>query len=144
MDIICRKIHPDAVLPFYASEGAAAMDLTAVSCVSERPFLYEYGTGLSIEIPKGFVGLLFPRSSISKYAQRLSNCVGVIDSDYRGEIKFKFDIDVDMDHSMPASIYRKGDRIGQLMIVAIPHFNMVEGELNVTKRGAQGFGSTGL
>lgn len=139
MEVTYKKLHCDAVIPFYGSPGAAAMDITAISCHSVRYGLMEYGTGLSIEIPKGFAGLLFPRSSISNTNVSLSNCVGVIDSDYRGEIKLRFDVS---DISLPI-IYNKGDRIGQLMLVAIPQFSLVEGELDATERGEGGFGSTG-
>ena len=89
MKINIKKLHPDAVIPRYAKPGDAGMDLTAVDVSSDYSCL-TYKTGLAIEIPEGYVGLLFPRSSVYKTGQQLSNCVGVIDSGYRGEIMMKF------------------------------------------------------
>ena len=84
-----KKLHPDAVIPSYAKHGDAGMDMYAVS----KGELDKYGnmvyhTGLAMEIPRGHVGLIFPRSSVSKTPHMLRNHVGVIDSGYRGEIIF--------------------------------------------------------
>ena len=87
-----KKLVEDAVIPTYKTVGAAGMDMTAI-----RTEAIDYGnqlkayTGIAVEIPKGYVGLLFPRSSVVTTNNRLGNCVGVIDSDYRGEITFVFD-----------------------------------------------------
>jgi len=137
MKVKIKKIHTDAVIPKYAKPGDAAMDLTAVWQKQELD-LITYGTGLVVEIPKGYVGLLFPRSSVYKAKMFLTNCVGVIDSGYRGEIMMKFEM---MDSN---AMYTPGDRIGQLMILPYPEieFEEVE-ELTKTDRAEGGFGSTG-
>jgi dUTP pyrophosphatase len=137
MKVKIKKIHTDAVIPKYAKPGDAAMDLTAVWQKQELD-LITYGTGLVVEIPNGYVGLLFPRSSVYKAKMFLTNCVGVIDSGYRGEIMMKFEM---MDSN---AMYTPGDRIGQLMILPYPkiEFEEVE-ELTKTDRAEGGFGSTG-
>lgn len=104
--------------------------------------LMVYGTGLAVEIPEGYVGLLFPRSSISKKGLTLANSVGVIDSGYRGEIMFKFAIT--SDRPRKNSVYEVGDRIGQLIIMPYPKIEFVTGELTESERGVGGFGSTGV
>jgi len=114
MKVKIKKLHPDAVIPKYAKEGDAGMDLTAVSREIDVNYmdgdnLITYGTGLAFEIPKGYVGLVFPRSSIYKKDLTLSNSVGVIDSGYRGEVKFKFRNNDYRDYDI-------GDRIGQIII----------------------------
>lgn len=86
-----KKCHPDAVIPKYAKPGDAGMDITAVTVsVNEHTGAISYGTGLSIEIPEGYVGLVFPRSSNCKKDLYLTNSVGVIDSGFRGEIKMVY------------------------------------------------------
>lgn len=96
MKVKIKKVHSDAVIPTYATEGDAGLDLTAVSVEYDRDInKIVYKTGLAIEIPEGYVGLLFPRSSICKYPLTLTNSVGVIDSGYRGEIMLKFDTSFD-------------------------------------------------
>ena len=141
MKVKIKKLHPDAIIPKYAKDGDAAMDLFAVS---RNPVMgqsqLKYGTGLAFEIPEGHVGLIYPRSSITKMAIRLANCTGVIDSGYRGEVSFIFDVP----HPNNGEYYKVGDRIGQIMIVPYPkiEFDEVE-ELSETSRGIGGFGSTG-
>ena len=90
MEVRIKKLHPDAVIPTYAKDGDAGMDLTAVTKSYDRDGNVVYGTGLAFEIPEGYVGLVFPRSSLSRLDIALSNCVGVIDSGYRGEVTVKF------------------------------------------------------
>ena len=90
MKVKIKKLHPLAVIPTYAKSGDAGMDLVATSIISDTTFDITYGLGISIEIPEGFVGLVFPRSSIRKYDLALTNCVGVIDSGYRGELQATF------------------------------------------------------
>lgn len=98
----------------------------------------KFGTGLAVEIPKGYVGLIFPRSSCYKAGMLLTNCVGVIDSDYRGEIKAVFVSDGQYRQ------YEVGDRVCQLVISPVPAVKFVEvQELSRTERGAGGYGSTG-
>lgn len=90
MKVKFKKLSPNAVIPHYAHATDAGLDLTATSRVFDEKGSLVYGTGLAIEIPRGYVGLVFPRSSIHKEDLLLSNSVGVIDSGYRGEIMVKF------------------------------------------------------
>ncbi len=135
-----KKLHPDAVAPLRASEGAGGFDLLAVSLQrDEATNLWIYGTGLAVEVPAGHVGLLFPRSSVHKTGMVLSNSVGVIDSDYRGEIKVNM-----LEVTFEGTPYKAGHRVGQLVIAPIPNVQYVEvDELSDTARGDGGFGSTG-
>jgi len=141
MEVNIKKLNESAVIPTYAKQGDAGLDLTAVSMdvIDNKGSGYiEYGTGLAIEIPQGYVGLIYPRSSISKTGLILSNSVGVIDSGYRGEIKFRFKWVKDADR------YNIGDRIGQLVVMPYPQVTLIEKEeLVETDRGDGGFGSTG-
>lgn len=132
-----KKNHPDAKIPAYAKRGDAGMDLTAIGKDVQDKYI-EYDTGLSMEIPVGYVGLLFPRSSISNYDLTLSNSVGVVDSGYRGNIKFRFKQTSDL-------TYYIGDRIGQIIIIPHPHIQFVEvDELSDSERGSGGYGHTGI
>jgi dUTP pyrophosphatase len=97
-----------------------------------------YDTGLSIEIPEGYVGLLFPRSSVSKTTLNLANSVGVIDSGYRGPLMLKFR------YLEEGDVYEVGDRVAQLVIMKLPFVEIIEvSELSSSERGEGGFGSTG-
>ena len=137
MKVRIKRLHPDAVVPTYAKAGDAGMDLTAVE--AERAWdIVTYKTGLAVEIPEGHVGLLFPRSSVYKTSMTLSNCVGVIDSGYRGEIMLKFRSDISN------KCYQVGDRVGQLIIMPYPQVQFEEvDDLSSTDRGSGGYGSTG-
>lgn len=138
MNIKIKKLHADAVIPSYAKPGDAGMDLTAVTEQwNEDNTMVTYDTGISIEIPEGHVGLVFPRSSLSKTSLVLSNSVGVIDSGYRGSIMFKFR------YPEEGLVYDVGDRIGQLIIMPYPQITFEEvDDLSSTERGDGGFGST--
>jgi dUTP pyrophosphatase len=137
MRIRIKKLHSDAVIPRYAHFGDAAVDLVAVKKWEDDKGNICYGTGLAMEIPENHVGLLFPRSSVSKTDLRLCNSVGVIDAGYRGEIMLKFD-------NNGAKQYEVGDRVGQLMLVPIPSIQFVQvANLPESDRGLGGFGSTG-
>ena len=137
MKVNIKKLHPDAVIPKYAKRGDAGLDLTAVDVVADGNTL-TYKTGLAVEIPSWHVGLLFPRSSVYKTGQTLTNCVGVIDSGYRGEIMLKYTL------SAYAKEYDIGDRVGQLIIMPYPKIDFVEvDELIPSDRGEGGYGSTG-
>jgi dUTP pyrophosphatase len=142
-----RKLVPQAIIPRSINPGDAGLDLTATSLEMKDNHV-EFGTGLSVEIPDGYVGLLFPRSSIFKTGLTLANCVGVIDSGYRGEVKLKFKPDSisaieNFLQGKAVEMYKVGDRIGQLVIMQIPKLNVVETDiLSDTKRGLGGFGST--
>ena len=134
-----KLLHPAAKLPSRQTAGAAGYDMTATSVSIENGLLV-YGTGVAMKIPDGYVGLLFPRSSISKYTLQLSNAVGVIDNDFTDEVKFKFRYV----YSGQETVYKVGDRIGQLLLLKLPEFDMVEvTELATTVRGSGGWGSTG-
>jgi dUTP pyrophosphatase len=141
MKVKIKKLSTEAVIPSYAKSGDAGMDLVATSIKFDGTQI-TYGTGLAIEIPEGFVGLVFPRSSIRKTDLSLSNSVGVIDSGYRGEIQATFNQkSLSKDGQI---LYGVGDRICQLMIIPYPHVDFIEvQELNNTERGEGGFGSTG-
>lgn len=151
MKVNIKKLHKDAIIPNYAKHGDAGLDLTAVNKSYDEHGNVCYGTGLAFEIPTGFVGLLFPRSSNAKKDLILSNSVGVIDSGYRGEVVFKFKplaYKAETGSGPEASldfpeIYEIGDRIGQLIIMPYPQieFNEVD-ELSSTDRGVGGFGSS--
>jgi len=137
MEIKIKKLHPDSIIPKYAKPGDAGMDLTAINVTTDYGCL-TYHTGLAVEIPRWHVGLLFPRSSVYKGRQILTNCVGVIDSGYRGEIMLKYTL------SPTGNDYEIGDRIGQLIIMPYPKIDFVEvDELTETDRGVGGYGSTG-
>ena len=140
MKIKVKKINENAVIPKYSKPGDAGLDLTAVSIVSNTTSQVIYDTGLAIEIPEEHVGLIFPRSSICNYELELSNSVGVVDSGYRGTIRFVFNKTDGIDSIK----YKVGDRIGQLLILPYPEIELVEvNELNDSERGHKGFGSTG-
>lgn len=138
MEVKIKRLTETAVIPSYAKEGDAGMDLIVDSIKSQNIYQICYGFGIAIEIPKGFVGLVFPRSSIYKHGLSLTNSVGVIDSGYRGEISAFFS-----KHDQNKT-YKIKERACQLIIIPYPHIEFVEGELSQTDRGQGGFGSTGL
>jgi len=147
MKVKIKKLNSTAVIPSYAKEGDAGLDLIAIDRIKieGEPFI-RYKTGLAIEIPEGYVGLLFPRSSITNSDQFFGNCVGVIDSGYRGEleIRLKPSMRYPSEASVPSVIYKKGDKVAQLIILPIPYITLVESEeLSDSSRGEGGFGSTG-
>ena len=166
MKVKIKKLAENAVIPTYAKEGDAGLDLVATSRTTDQNGNLVYGTGLAVEIPKGYVGLLFPRSSNSKTNFYLTNSVGVIDSGYRGEIIMKYkcihhhvcnyikwwikkNILKQENPSVSVQLffnneYKIGDRIGQLIIIKHPFIEFVESDsLSETDRGNSGFGSTG-
>ena len=89
IDVKIKKLVPEATIPQYSTNGSAGMDVTAVAINVTDQYI-EYDTGLSFELPDGYVMLIFPRSSVSKYDLTLANSVGVLDSDYRGPLKLRF------------------------------------------------------
>ncbi len=138
-----KKLSPNATLPTYGSVEAAGADLYA--CL-DAPVTIEPGetawipTGLALEVPKGCAGLIYARSSLGvKRGLAPANKVGVIDSDYRGEIRV-----VLLNHGKVAQTVEHGERIAQFVITPVltPAYEEVE-ELSDTVRGAGGFGSTG-
>ena len=144
MKVKFLKLVDTAVTPSYAKPGDAGMDITAIAhkINTEHNFI-EYHTGLAFEIPEGYVGLLFPRSSVSKKDLSLANCVGVVDSGYRGEITFRYKFDSDS-YFANVKRYQDGDRIGQLVIMPYPQIELEEvNHLTTSTRGFGGYGSTG-
>ncbi len=138
MKVNIKKLTNGAIIPKYALDGDAGLDITALTMEEEGSNLV-YRTGLAFEIPKGFVGLIFPRSSISKKDLVLCNSVGVIDENFRGEVLFKF-----KKLKEDGNFYNVGDRIGQIIILPYPKIEFVEAEeLSETNRGSGGYGSTG-
>lgn len=138
MEVKINRMNKQAVIPTYGKEGDAGMDLTAISKMICDKYIV-YNTGIRMEIPEGYVGLLFPRSSCSNMDLILSNCVGVIDSGYRGEISFRFKL-----HHSKGDVYDVGDRVGQIIIMPYPKISFVEvDKLGKTDRGDSGYGSTG-
>ena len=133
-----KKLSDRAEIPFYAKKGDAGIDLVATTMFSNGYFI-EYGTDLAMEIPEGYVGYIFPRSSISNTDHYLRNSVGVIDSGYRGEIRIRMSIP-----QLGSTQYKNGDKIAQLIIMKLPWVDIEEvDELSDTDRGEGGFGSTG-
>jgi len=140
MEIRIKKLSEGAVIPQYSKQGDAGLDLTATSRRMDPTGFIEYGTGLAVEIPTGYVGLVFPRSSISKVNMQLCNAVGVIDSGYRGELMCRF-----KPSNAGRGIYEIGERVAQLVILPYPDIKFIESEeLEDTVRGDTGFGSTNV
>lgn len=149
-----KRLSKNAVMPTKAHPTDAGFDLTATSRTIDEFGNIAYGTGLAFEIPEGYVGLIFPRSSICKQDVALSNAVGVIDCHYRGEVTFKFrpaliayskwDGKHDGIFRRFGKDYKVGDRIGQLIIMPRPEIELEEAEeLSDTDRGTGSYGSTG-
>jgi len=135
-----KKLDPNAVIPSYSKVGDAGMDLTITKEIENTSFSVSYGFGIAMEIPKGFVGLVFPRSSVRNQDLILSNCVGVIDSGYRGELQATFK----KTNGLDSIKYKVGERGAQIIILPYPTIYMTEvPELSDTDRGTGGFGSTG-
>lgn len=140
-----KKLHQKAVVPHYATEGSAGLDLTVISDNDTIVIPYNSTmlcrTGLSFEIPKGYVGLIYIRSSVgAKLDLVLSNQVGVIDSDYRGEVMLPL-----RNLGRGGRVIESGTRIAQMVITPINQVDIeVVDELSETKRGDGGFGSTGI
>lgn len=147
MEVKIKKLLKEAVIPSYAKPGDAGLDLTAANYnYKEDIDCHVYGTGIAVEIPEGYVGLVYPRSSNRKTDAYMTNHVGVIDSGYRGEILVSFKLrDRDVkDIPWLFKPYEVGDKIAQLIIVPYPKikFKVVD-ELSTTERGTGGHGSTG-
>lgn len=144
-----KKLSPNAIIPQYATVGSACFDLCACIDPMDTPFYNVYPqssmivrTGLAFEIPEGYVMLVFSRSGHGfNHGVRLANCVGVIDSDYRGEVLVKLVNDSDED-GLPFK-FKHGDRIAQAMLLPVNQVIFEEVvELSETDRGQGGFGST--
>lgn len=168
MKVKIKKVHPDAVIPQYATEFSAGMDLTVIDWKIDEYGNKVYHTGLAFEIPKGYAGFIFPRSSNAKKNLWLTNSVGIIDADYRGEVTLKYkttlrimtsfwlrlrmffgkllstDDTIKVTNVWDNQDYQIGDKCGQIVIMPFPkiEFEEVE-ELSTTQRGTGGYGSTG-
>ncbi|MBR3504857.1 MAG: dUTP diphosphatase [Clostridia bacterium] len=143
MTIRIKKLRPNAKLPVYSSKGAAGADLFA--CLEEAAVIQPGETkmlpiGLAIEIPEGYVGLVHARSSLAtKRGLAPANKVGVIDSDFRGEMMAALH-----NHGSVPQTVEPGERVLQMLIVPVVQAVFEEaGELSETERGAGGWGSTG-
>ena len=137
-----KLLRPGAQMPTYGSAEAAGADLYA--CLTEAVTIQPgqtvlIPTGFALEVPKGCAGLIYARSSMGvKRGLAPANKVGVIDSDYRGEIMVALH-----NHSPQAQVVEKGERVAQIVITPYVTATFVEGDLDETERGAGGFGSTG-
>lgn len=136
------KCHPDAVVPHYATEGAAGLDVSALETVMLQSGCgHVFDTGLKMEIPEGYAILAMGRSGLGfKHGVRLANCTGLIDCDYRGKIMVKLH-----NEGTEPFVVEKGMRIAQLVVIPYLRAIIVESdELSATERGEGGFGSTGI
>lgn len=141
VDVIkVKRCMPGVLMPKVGSEDAAGMDFYQPESVEIEPHQTQYVTlGLAMEIPKGYMLMLAPRSSMSKTPLVIPNSFGVIDADYRGEIKGIFKNTSDVAYTI-----QKGDRLLQGILVPVGALNLLEaGELSETARGSGGIGSTG-
>lgn len=138
-----QKLDEDAVVPHGAYEGDAGVDLCALEDCELAPFQRKLiPTGLAVAIPRGFAGFVLPRSGTAiRQGLSLANTPGLVDSNYRGELKIAA---INLDPNETIRI-RKGDRIAQLVVMAVaqPSFD-VRATLDETERGAGGFGSSGV
>lgn len=143
MELAIKKLHPNAILPTYGSACAAGADLYA--CLKEAVSILpgqtvKIPTGLAMEIPEGYAGLIYARSSLgTKRGLAPANKVGVIDSDYRGEVCVML-----LNHGDQCQTVAPGERVAQLVITPVLQVQFREcAELSDTLRGSGGFGSTG-
>jgi dUTP pyrophosphatase len=141
-----KKLHPNAKIPFYATEQSAGMDLSA--CFEEEKIIIPAGetriipTGIAIALPKGFEAQIRPRSGLAaKNSVTVLNTPGTIDSDYRGEIKV-----IMINHAKTDFEVEQGMRIAQMIIAKheVAEFEEIDGNFDSTERGISGFGSTGV
>lgn len=151
MEVKIKKLYKDSRIPTKAHTTDAGYDLYAHSKSYDYDGNVVYGSGVAMEIPKGYVGLIFPRSSNAQKDLLLSNSVGVIDSGYRGEISFKFkpsNVIEKPDLAYIPEMIRKYDvneRIGQIIIMPYPEIEFAEvEELSASDRGTGGYGSSGV
>lgn len=143
MEISFRILHPEATLPSRAHAGDAGVDLVSVddAHLEPRGGRALVSTGLSVAIPLGFAGFVLPRSGLAiRHGVTCANAPGLIDSGYRGEIKIAL---INLDSTEGYDV-RKGDRVAQLVVMPVTHFESHEsGDLGASERGQGGFGSSG-
>lgn len=144
MQIKFKKLHSNAIIPSYAHPGEdAGLDMTCTEIDYSHEKYMGFKTGIAVEIPQGYVGLLFPRSSNCKQDLLLTNSVGVIDSGYRGEIEFRYK-KIGNPYYQAFEYYKIGDKVGQLIILPYPIIEPIESnELSESVRNTAGYGSTG-
>lgn len=143
MNIKFKRLTENAIAPVKAHAADAGFDLTCSSITTEinerGQLIIVYHTGLAFEIPEGYFGALVPRSSIANKTLTLTNCIGVIDAGYRGEVMAKMKATTDV---IPA-VYKEGERFAQLLILPVPEVQFEEStELSESDRGENGYGST--
>ena len=143
MELKFKKLNEKAVLPTRSHSTDAGLDLTTYGFTQEvdasGKLILVYHTGLAVEIPEGYMGLLFMRSSVANKSLMMTNCVGVVDSGYRGELMGKFKITTD---SIP-TVYQEGERVMQLIVMPYPQVEPVfVEELSDGDRGEKGYGSS--
>ena len=143
MELNFKRLDDKAIMPIRAHESDAGLDLTAVDITLEPndcgQTVVVYHSGLAVEIPEGYVGLLFPRSSIAKKSIFMTNGVGVIDSGYRGEIMAKMHVTTD---AAPA-VYKVGEKFAQLIVMPLQSITIKEVvDLSDSERGEGGYGSS--
>lgn len=142
MKVKFKRLCPDAILPAYSRPGDAGLDLTAVQA-RDTDMYYEVRFGIAVEIPEGYFGLIVPRSSITNMNMILKNSVGVIDSNYRGELSARFK-KVKFEDGTQDDLYVPGQRCAQLIILPYPTIEVEDAEeLSDTNRGVEGYGSSG-
>lgn len=143
MNIPLKALDSRAIIPHEAYDGDAGVDLCALEACELKPFERQLiPTGLAIAIPRGYAGFVLPRSGTAiKQGLSLVNAPGLIDSNYRGELKIAA---INLDADKPIAI-QAGDRIAQLVIMAVESVAFEQREsLEDTERGAGGFGSSGV
>ena len=121
-----KKMNPNAVIPRKGTAGAAGFDLTAVR-IEETDQFVKYDTGIAVQIPAGYFGMLVPRSSVVKTGMHMGNSIGIIDSDFVGELSAVFYL------RSGCKVYNVGDRIGQLLIVPIPAVAVIPVVFNTSR-----------
>ena len=150
MEIKVKLLSNLGVLPKKSHIADAGFDMVATSKKITEKYI-EYGTDVSMRIPNGYVGMIFPRSSVTKKDLMLKNAVGIIDSEFLGEISFRFQTTVSFDieddqpfiHQTQFNRYDVGDKIGQIIIIKLPTIEMVEtDDLEDSERGTGSYGST--
>lgn len=141
-NVVYKKLNEMAITPTRGSKSAAGWDLYAAipAAILIKPHTTEkIGTGIALELPDETFGAIFARSGLAtKQGLRPSNCVGVIDSDYRGECIVALHNDTDEDQ-----LVEPGERIAQLVVLPYMSIELAEGNLSDTERGIGGFGSSG-
>ena len=142
INIEVKRVTDKAHLPKFATKGSAGADLVATKIIKNGLFRVWYDCQISTAIPKGYVGLLFPRSSVSTKPLMLANSVGVVDADYRGTYQIRFNrtfLGI-----FNRKKYKIGEKIAQLLIVKLADVRYEDVKsLSDTERGEKGFGSTG-